>query len=171
MIAARLVYPFAGAVEDGRLTRRNHTIAASNRPPASTVDLARRPGPLSRGLGPGSPPTNATYRVQPDPDERHVAAAGSKKIEICTRAACAVLYNGKLIYAPYADAGPAGVIGELSYRAAELLGIPPSPINGGVASGVTYIVFTGANYVDPIESQSAADALGKQRAAALLADN
>ncbi|MCY0989398.1 N-acetylmuramoyl-L-alanine amidase [Nannocystis sp. ILAH1] len=83
----------------------------------------------------------------------------------------AILYNGKLIYAPYADAGPAGVIGELSYRAAELLGIPPSPINGGVASGVTYIVFTGANYVDPIESQSAADALGKQLAAQLLVDN
>ena len=46
----------------------------------------------------------------------------------------AIIYNGKMIYAPYADAGPTGVIGELSYRAAELLGIPPSPINGGVAS-------------------------------------
>ncbi|MDC0672082.1 golvesin C-terminal-like domain-containing protein [Nannocystis radixulma] len=83
----------------------------------------------------------------------------------------AIIYNGKLIYAPYADAGPAGVIGELSYRAAELLGIPPSPINGGVASGVTYIVFTGDKFVDPIESQAAADAIGKQLATQLLADN
>jgi N-acetyl-anhydromuramyl-L-alanine amidase AmpD len=83
----------------------------------------------------------------------------------------AILYNGKLIYAPYADAGPTGVIGELSYRAAELLGIPPSPINGGVASGVTYIVFTGANYVDPIESASTAATVGKALATKLIADN
>jgi N-acetyl-anhydromuramyl-L-alanine amidase AmpD len=83
----------------------------------------------------------------------------------------AIIYNGKLIYAPYADAGPTGVIGELSYAAAEKLGIPPSPINGGVASGVTYIVFTGANYVDPIESAAQAETVGKQLATQLLANN
>ena len=83
----------------------------------------------------------------------------------------AILYNGKLIYAPYADAGPAGVIGELSYAAAEQLGIPPSPINGGVASGVTYIAFTGANYVNPIENLTTAATVGKSLASKLIADN
>ena len=83
----------------------------------------------------------------------------------------AMLYNGKLIYGVYADAGPTGVIGELSYRAAELLGINPSPISGGVDSGVTYIVFTGSNYVQPIESTVAAETLGKQLAKTLLANN
>ena len=83
----------------------------------------------------------------------------------------AIIYNGKLIYAPYADAGPSGVIGELSYGAAEKLGIPPSPINGGVASGVTYIVFTGANYIDPIENLTTAETVGKKAAAKLIADN
>ena len=83
----------------------------------------------------------------------------------------ALIYNGKLVYAPYADAGPSGVIGELSYAAAEQLGIPPSPINGGVASGVTYIVFTGANYIDPIENTTTAATLGKSLASKLIADN
>ncbi|MBK9752097.1 MAG: N-acetylmuramoyl-L-alanine amidase [Nannocystis sp.] len=83
----------------------------------------------------------------------------------------AIIYNGKVIYAPYADAGPSGVIGELSYAAAEQLGIPPSPINGGVASGVTYIVFTGANYIDPIENTTTAATLGKSLASKLIADN
>ncbi len=83
----------------------------------------------------------------------------------------AMIYNGKLIYGVYADAGPTGVIGELSYRAAELLGINPSPINGGVGSGVTFIVFTGSNYVQPLESTAAAETLGKQLAKDLLANN
>ena len=83
----------------------------------------------------------------------------------------AMIYNGKLVYGPYADAGPSGVVGELSYAAAVKLGIPPSPINGGVASGVTYIVFTGANYIDPVESASKAESVGKALAAKLIADN
>ena len=83
----------------------------------------------------------------------------------------AIIYDGKLLYAPYADAGPKGVIGELSYAAAEQLGMNPSPINGGVSSGVTYIVFTGANYVNPIESAAAAATMGKQLAAALMTNN
>jgi len=83
----------------------------------------------------------------------------------------AILYNGKLLYAPYADAGPTGVVGELSYAAAELLGIPSSPINGGVASGVTYIVFTGSNYIDPIEDPAVAASVGKSLAKTLLQNN
>jgi len=40
-----------------------------------------------------------------------------------------------------------------------------------VSSGVTYIVFTGANYVNPIESAAAAATMGKQLAAALMTNN
>lgn len=83
----------------------------------------------------------------------------------------AMIDNGKLVYGPYADAGPSGVIGELSQAAAIKLGIPGSPINGGVASGVTYIVFTGANYVDPIENLNTAATVGKTLAVKLIADN
>jgi hypothetical protein len=82
-----------------------------------------------------------------------------------------IIYDGKMIYAPYADAGPKGVIGELSAAAAAELGIPNHPVSGGVSSGVTYIVFTGENYVYPIESRSAAEVLGEQLAEKLLADN
>jgi len=84
----------------------------------------------------------------------------------------AMIYNGKVIYGPYADAGPEGIIGELSQAAAAQLGIPTSPIHGGVSSGVTYIVFTGANtYVDPIESAAMANSLGKSLANTLLENN
>jgi len=50
-------------------------------------------------------------------------------------------------------------------------GTNPSPINGGVESGVTYIVFTGANYVDPIEDTAKAASVGKALASKLLTDN
>ena len=83
----------------------------------------------------------------------------------------AIIYEGKLLYAPYADAGPRWVLGELSAAAAAMLGIPNHPVSGGVASGVTYIVFTGDSYVDPIESRDAAETLGAQLAAKLVANN
>ncbi len=83
-----------------------------------------------------------------------------------------ILYGDEMIFAPYADAGPAGVIGELSYAAAEALGINPDPNRGGVASGVTYIVFTGEdNRVEPVESAAAAAAVGRRRAEALAREN
>ncbi len=82
-----------------------------------------------------------------------------------------IIYDGKMIYAPYADAGPKGVIGEMSAAAAAQLGIPNHPVSGGVSSGVTYIVFTGDNYVYPIESASAAEVLGEELAKKLLAEN
>jgi hypothetical protein len=82
-----------------------------------------------------------------------------------------IIYNGQMIYAPYADAGPKGVLGEMSAAAAAELGIPNHPVSGGVSSGVTYIVFTGDNYVYPIESASAAEVLGEELAKKLLADN
>jgi hypothetical protein len=79
-----------------------------------------------------------------------------------------VIYNGKMSYGVFGDergrdsgnsAGKA--IGEVSYKMATNLGISPDPANGGVSSGVTYIVFTtSANVVKPIESVPAAKTLG-----------
>jgi hypothetical protein len=82
-----------------------------------------------------------------------------------------MIYNGQILYAPYADAGPKGVVGEMSAAAAAELGIPNHPVSGGIDSGVTYIVFTGDNYVFPIESASAAEVMGEELAKKLLADN
>ena len=55
----------------------------------------------------------------------------------------AVVYNGKVAYAVFADEGPDDIIGEASYATAVALGINPDPGHGGVSSGVTYIVFSG----------------------------
>ena len=49
--------------------------------------------------------------------------------------------------------------------------IAASPINGGVGSGVTYIVFTGDSYVDPIEDPATAASVGKALAKTLLTNN
>lgn len=84
----------------------------------------------------------------------------------------AIIYDGKLLFAPYADAGPRHVVGELSAAAAEELGIPNHPVSGGVSGGVTYIIFTGDNtYVSPIESRSAAETLGEELAQRLIERN
>lgn len=61
----------------------------------------------------------------------------------------AVLYNGKLAYAIFGDAGAVqhglgSQLGEGSMALAEDLGIPNDPANGGVANGVTYIIFPGS---------------------------
>ncbi len=78
----------------------------------------------------------------------------------------AVIYNGKVEYAILGDRGPDGVIGEASYAMAKRLGINPDPNSGGIASGVTYIVFTGSAAVlpKPIENHSSAVALGEKLA-------
>lgn len=84
----------------------------------------------------------------------------------------AIIYDGRVLYAPYADAGPAGVIGELSQAAAVGLGIPDDPRRGGVDGGVTYIVFTGAdNRIQPVEDPELARSLGERLAARLLSAN
>ncbi|HEV7231767.1 MAG TPA: glycoside hydrolase family 75 protein [Bacteroidia bacterium] len=49
--------------------------------------------------------------------------------------------NGRGCYAIYADAGPSGSLGEGSIYLANKLGIPPSPRNGGVSSGIDYVIF------------------------------
>jgi hypothetical protein len=80
-----------------------------------------------------------------------------------------VLYKGKMEYGVFGDergrdAGNSKglAIGEVSYAMASSLGIDPDPANGGIESGVTYIIFTTkANVVVPIESHAAADTKGK----------
>ncbi len=63
-----------------------------------------------------------------------------------------VFYNGKVIGAVFGDTqGPPGgdarELGEASVRTAELLGIDGSGTSGGVDSGVTYVVFSGSQWV------------------------
>lgn len=84
----------------------------------------------------------------------------------------AVIYNNKLEYGVFGDRGPKNIIGEASYAMAKRLGINPDPNTGGTASGVTYIVFTGANAVSrPVENHAKAVELGKQLATQLIANN
>jgi hypothetical protein len=72
-----------------------------------------------------------------------------------------VLYNGRMAWCIFGDEGPSSGIGEASFAMAELLGVPSSPISGGVDSGVTYLVFTGATArVTHNESHAEAVAIG-----------
>ncbi len=82
----------------------------------------------------------------------------------------AVIYDGKVEYGVLGDVGPKDLIGEASYRMAELLGIDPDPRVGGIDSGVAYVAFTGSEAkVQPIEDHDAAVALGIAHAETLLA--
>ncbi|MET8810870.1 glycoside hydrolase family 75 protein [Streptomyces sp. NPDC004549] len=77
----------------------------------------------------------------------------------------AVIHDNKVQYAVVGDTGPSRIIGEASYATAESLGIDPDPATGGAESGVTYILFTGADSkVTPIESHEAAVKLGERLA-------
>lgn len=57
-----------------------------------------------------------------------------------------ISYNGKTVPAVFGDRGPGHRIGEISRKAAQDLGIPDSPISGGVPSGVDYRVFPGSHH-------------------------
>jgi len=82
----------------------------------------------------------------------------------------AVIYNNHVEYGVFGDEGPSSIIGESSYRMAQLLGIDPDPATGGADSGVAYIGFTGASAVVPvIEDHDMAVQLGIAKARALLA--
>jgi hypothetical protein len=84
----------------------------------------------------------------------------------------AVLYKNQLVYAIIGDEGSKGVIGEGSYALAGALNIPNDPNTGGVASGVTYIAFTGPlAMVSKNEDPSAPGAIGPGLASALIANN
>ena len=54
-----------------------------------------------------------------------------------------VTYKDKVIEAVVADVSGSSDIGELSIKAAELLGIPSSPRNGGVSHGVLFELWPG----------------------------
>ncbi|MFI6859652.1 glycoside hydrolase family 75 protein [Streptomyces sp. NPDC050421] len=82
----------------------------------------------------------------------------------------AVVHAGKVVYAVVGDTGPAGIIGEASYAAAEALGIDPDPRTGGAGSGVTYILFKDS-VVSPIESRGAAVTAGEALAGEFLRNN
>jgi len=75
----------------------------------------------------------------------------------------AVVYRGRIQYAVVGDTGPDDIIGEASYATAKALGIPADPRGGGVASGVTYIVFKDSR-VKPIEDRKEAVAVGERLA-------
>ena len=84
----------------------------------------------------------------------------------------AVIYEGKILYGIIGDMGPNGVIGEASYAMAKKLGINPSPISGGVDSGVTYVAFTGVSaVVTKKENAVEAAQIGKARTAAVVDAN
>jgi hypothetical protein len=83
-----------------------------------------------------------------------------------------VIYQGKIMYGIIGDLGPTGVIGEASYAMASKLGINPSPISGGVDSGVTYVAFTGSSaVVTKKEDAAQAAQIGQARTAAVVAAN
>jgi Fungal chitosanase of glycosyl hydrolase group 75 len=79
----------------------------------------------------------------------------------------AIIYQNKLVYAVFADEGPKEIIGEASFATAKALGIDSDPKNGGVDSGVTYIVFKGS-VPSPVEDNNAITAKGKAAATAWL---
>jgi hypothetical protein len=82
----------------------------------------------------------------------------------------AVVYRDTVMYGVAGDVGPTSIIGEASYKMAELLGINPDPSTGGTNEAVAYIGFTGAGaIVKPIEDPDLAVSLGLELATALLA--
>jgi hypothetical protein len=81
----------------------------------------------------------------------------------------AVVYKDGVQYGVAGDVGPTSIIGEASYRMAELLGIDPDPRIGGTDEPVAYIGFTGADaIVDPVEDHDRAVSLGIEKARALI---
>ena len=81
----------------------------------------------------------------------------------------AVIYQDHVEYGVAGDTGPSAIIGEASYRMAELLGIDPDPSTGGADSGVAYIAFTGPDAeVMVTEDHAEAVQIGVAHARALL---
>lgn len=82
----------------------------------------------------------------------------------------AVVHGDRVAYGVVGDTGPAKIIGEASYAMARALGIDADPVDGGVPSGVTYILFTGSE-ADPVESRTSATTRGEALARAFLTSN
>jgi hypothetical protein len=99
------------------------------------------------------------YFVIPLPSSRFdYQAAG-----ITPGSVAAVVYNGKVAYAVFADEGPDDIIGEGSYALATALGIDPDPDTGGTDGPVTFVVFPG-QVPNPVENNTAIDAAGSAAA-------
>ena len=82
----------------------------------------------------------------------------------------AVILGDEVVYGVVGDLGPAAILGEASYRMAELLGVDPDPSTGGTDDEVTYVIFGGKGaQVDVMEDHAEATAIGEARAAALIA--
>ncbi|MEU3663455.1 glycoside hydrolase family 75 protein [Streptomyces sp. NPDC032940] len=75
----------------------------------------------------------------------------------------ALVHGDRVGYAVVGDIGPRDIIGEASYAAAEALGVPADPSGGGVASGVTYIVFKDTA-TEPLEDTAATERTGERLA-------
>lgn len=116
----------------------------------------------------GDPLDAATlpYVVIPLPSSRFDYAAHG----LALGSVVALIYHEHVEYGVLGDEGPSAIIGEASYRMAQLLGIDPDPSTGGADSGVSYIAFTGAGAVVPvIEDHDMAVQLGITSARAMLA--
>lgn len=93
-----------------------------------------------------------------------------RKSDIELGSVAAVVYKDKVVYGIVGDIGPTTILGEASYALAKSLGINADPARGGVDSGVTYVVFTGASgVVKKKEDHAEAVRVGKARAAQLTA--
>lgn len=114
--------------------------------------------PVVQGPGDAAPgylvsPTSLYDRARGIADPlRYVNASATPYIAVCPELrargvllgdVAMVLYHNRRVGCVVADVSPRGHYGEASIAAARALGIPPSPRNGGVASGVTYVIFPG----------------------------
>lgn len=77
-----------------------------------------------------------------------------------------VIYDDKYTFAVFGNYNGNGVIGDISQKTADKLGIP-----NGVNGGVTYIVFTGENYVYPIEDYDEVEKLATELTKKFIAEN
>ncbi|GAB1333923.1 hypothetical protein ACE1SV_05130 [Streptomyces sp. E-15] len=106
------------------------------------------------------------YIVVPAPGRRW--AFGASGVRGGTVAA--VVYRDRVQYAVVGDTGPHDIIGEASYATARGLGIRPDPRDGGVPSGVTYILFRHSG-AGAIEDREATVAEGKRLARLFVGDH
>ncbi|WP_225827429.1 glycoside hydrolase family 75 protein [Streptomyces naphthomycinicus] len=82
----------------------------------------------------------------------------------------AVVYHDRVQYAVVGDTGPRDIIGEASYATARGLGVRPDPRDGGVPSGVTYIVFRDSR-ISHLENHAAAVKKGEWLARRFIEKN
>jgi hypothetical protein len=84
----------------------------------------------------------------------------------------AVIYDGQIQFGVFGDQGPDDIIGEASYRMAQLLGIDPDPSTGGTDGPVTFIAFPGdTGRVTIMEDHQEASDIGAVRAQELIDAN